>query len=120
MTTHPNSMRRLILAGGFALAVAAAPAVALVAQPAHPAPATSLADCNSGEEADVFTTTCTPMLVPNSTEGAFTANAANPDIPEINGIPCTGGDSGACIGLAENAEAAGPQPVPTSTFSSSP
>jgi hypothetical protein len=116
MTTHPNSMRRLILAGGFAMAVAALPAVALATQP-H---ATPLAQCSSGEEEDVFTTTCTPMLVPNSPEGAFTTTAANPDIPEINGVPCTGADSGACIGLAENAIDAGPQPVPRSTISSSP
>jgi hypothetical protein len=117
MTTYPNSMRRLILAGGFALAVAAVPAITLATQPAHVTP---LATCTSGEEEDVFTTTCTPMLVPNSPEGAFTSTAANPDIPEINGVPCTGGDSGACIGMAENAIDAGPQPVPRSTISSSP
>jgi hypothetical protein len=58
-------------------------------------------------------------MVPNSP--GFTTNAANPDIPEIDGVPCTGGrSSGACIGLAENAEDAGPQPVPRSIISSSP
>lgn len=117
MTSYPNSMRRLILAGGFALAVAAAPALALAAEPAHITP---LAQCSSGEEEDVFTTTCTPMLVPNSPAGAFTSTAANPDIPEINGVPCTGANSGSCIGMAENAQAEGPQPVPRSTISSSP
>jgi hypothetical protein len=117
MTTYLNSMQRLIVAGGFALAVAAIPAVALAAQPAHVTP---LAQCSSGEEEDVFTTTCTPMLVPNSPAGSFTSTAANPDIPEINGVPCTGADSGSCIGMAENAMAEGPQPVPRSTISSSP
>ena len=47
----------------------------------------------------------------------FTTTAANPDIPEIDGIPCTGHDSGACIGLAEDA----PQYVPpTSSVESDP
>ena len=56
----------------------------------------------------MFTTSCTPFLVPNSPQG-FTTTAANPDIPEIDGVPCTGGrSSGACIGLAENEAAAGP------------
>jgi hypothetical protein len=99
------------------MAIAIAPAAAIAAHPTHSAP---LAACDSGEEEDVFTTTCTPFMVPNSPEG-FTSTAANPDIPEIGGVPCTGGrSSAACIGLAENAEDAGPQPVPRSTISSSP
>jgi hypothetical protein len=117
MTTYPITTRRLILAGGFAIAIAIAPAVAIVAHPTHSAP---LAQCDSGEEEDVFTTTCTPFMVPNSPQG-FTSTAANPDIPEIEGVPCVGGrSSGACIGLAENEADAGPQPVPRSTISSSP
>jgi hypothetical protein len=116
MTTSSITTRRLILAGGFALAIAITPAVAMVAHPTHSVP---LAACDAGEEEDVYTTVCTPVMVPNSPQG-FTTTAANPDMPEISGVPCTGGDSGACIGLAENAEAAGPQPVPRSTISSSP
>jgi hypothetical protein len=105
-----------MVAGGFALAVAAAPAIAAIALPTHMAP---VAACTPGEEMDVYTTVCTPFLVPNSPSG-FTTTAANPDIPEIDGIPCTGRSAGACIGLAEDQEAAGPQPVPRSTISSSP
>ena len=116
MTTYPITTRRVILAGGFAIAIAIAPAAAIVAHPTHSAP---LAACDSGEEEDVFTTSCTPYLVPNSPEG-FTTTAANPDIPEIDGSPCTGRGSGACIGLAEDEAAAGPQPVPRSTISASP
>jgi hypothetical protein len=119
MTTYPITTRRLILAGGFAIAIAIAPAAAIVAHPTQSTDSKPLAACDSGEEEDVFTTSCTPYLVPNSPQG-FTTTAANPDIPEIDGVPCTGADSGACIGLAENAEAAGPQPVPRSTISSSP
>ena len=117
MTTSSIPTRLLLLAGGFAIAIAISPAVALVAQPTHSVP---LAACDAGEEEDTFTTVCTPFMVPNSPEG-FTTTAANPDIPEINGVPCTGGrSSGACIGLAENDADMGPQPVPTSTISSSP
>ncbi|HEX2285466.1 MAG TPA: intersectin-EH binding protein Ibp1, partial [Mycobacterium sp.] len=43
-----------------------------------------------------------------------------PDIPAIDGIPCAGHNSGQCIGLAEEQQAQGPQPVPRSTVSSSP
>ncbi|HEY6646022.1 MAG TPA: intersectin-EH binding protein Ibp1 [Mycobacterium sp.] len=116
MTTPRIPARRLILAGGFALAIAIAPGAAILAHPTHSAP---LAQCTSGEEEDVFTTSCTPFLVPNSPQG-FTSTAANPDIPEIQGIPCTGRDSGACIGLSEDEAAAGPQPIPRSTISASP
>lgn len=80
---------------------------------------TPVAACTTGEEEDTFTTTCVPYLVPNSPQG-FTTTAANPDIPEIDGIPCTGRDSGACIGLSEDQADMGPQPIPRSTISSSP
>lgn len=117
MTTDSINPRRLLLAGGFALAIAITPAVAIVA---HPTDSRPLAQCSDGEEEDVFTASCTPILVPNSPEG-FTSTAANPDIPEIEGVPCTGGrSSGACIGLAENEADAGPQPVPRSTIEASP
>ena len=119
MKTYSITTRRLIRAGGFALAIAIAPAAAMVAHPTHATDSKPLAECNSGEEEDVFTTTCTPFLVPNSPQG-FTTSAANPDIPEIDGIPCAGRSSGACIGLSEEEAAAGPQPVPRSTISASP
>jgi hypothetical protein len=116
MATYQFPARQLILAGGFAFAIAVAPGIAAVVSPMT-GPTAPLATCSPGEEADVYTTVCTPMLVPNS---PFQSIPGNPDISEIDGIPCTGRDSGACIGLAENAEAAGPQPVPRSTISSSP
>jgi hypothetical protein len=120
MTTDPTRTRRLLLAGGFALAIAIAPAVAIVVHPTHATDSTPLAACTDGEEEDVFTASCTPFLVPNSPQG-FTSTAANPDIPEIEGVPCVGGrSSGACIGLAEDEAAAGPQPVPRSTIEASP
>jgi hypothetical protein len=119
MMTYSITTRRLIVAGGFALAIGISPAAAIVAHPTHATDSKPMAVCDSGEEEDVFTTSCTPFLVPNSPQG-FTSTAANPDIPEIEGVPCTGRDSGACIGLSEEEAAAGPQPVPRSTISASP
>jgi hypothetical protein len=114
--TSSYSLRRLLVIGGFAVAAAAAPAIAVHATPA---PGATVAQCSSGEEADEFTTTCTPYLVPRA-GSLFSTTAANPDVPEIQGIPCIGHNAGACVGLAENEAAAGPQPIPQSTFSSSP
>lgn len=98
-------------------AVFGAPAAVMATTPER----SILADCTGGEEMDVFTTTCTPMLVPNSpSPQGFTATAANPDIPEVDGIPCDGRDSGTCIGLAEDEAAQGPPVEPKVTISSSP
>jgi hypothetical protein len=116
MQNSPSSARRLALAAGLTLVSLGAPVIMAVtfADAGNP-----VAACSTGEEEDTFTTTCVPYLVPNSPEG-FTTTAANPDIPEIDGIPCTGRDSGACIGLSEDQQDMGPQPVPRSTISSSP
>ena len=116
MATHELSVRRLILAGGFAVAVAATPAIAVVTIPSASVP---LAQCPSGEEEDLFTGACVPHTVPNS-GAAFSSIPGNPDLPSIDGVPCTGHNSGQCIGLAEEAQDLGPAPVPHSTVSSSP
>ena len=117
MANFPIPSQRLILAGGLALAIFGLP-VAVMSTPMASV-STPLAACTSGEEEDVYTTTCVPFMVPNS-PGGFTTTAANPDIPEIDAVPCTGHDSGACLGLAEEQQDMGPQPVPRSTISSSP
>lgn len=112
--------RRFLLAAGIGLAVVGGPVVGVLAMPGA-VTSTPLAACTGGEEEDVYTTTCVPFMVPNSPDDSgFTTNAANPDIPEIDGVPCTGRDSGACIGLSEEQQSMGPQPVPRSTISSSP
>jgi hypothetical protein len=110
-------VRRLIIAGGFALAVAAAPAIAVFAVPTAGTPV-PVAQCPGGEEADQFTGVCVPHTVPNS--DVFSPILGNPTIPAIGGIPCVGRHQGECIGLAEEEAAMGPQPVPRSTISSSP
>jgi hypothetical protein len=115
MATMKLPSRRLLLAGGFAVAVAAAPAVAVVGLPANSAP--TIAACPGGESEDTFTGACVPDLVPNSPEVGVTSPGG---LPEIDNIPCTGANSGECIGLSEEQQAQGPMPVPHSTVSSSP
>jgi hypothetical protein len=120
MANIPVPVRRLLSAGVLATAVAVPPAVAAFAAPAAVS-STPQAACTGGEEEDLYTTTCVPFMVPNSPDDSgFTTNAANPDIPEIEGVPCTGHDSGACIGLSEEQQDMGPQPVPRSTIEASP
>jgi hypothetical protein len=115
MATLKLPARRLLLAGGFAVAVAAAPAVAVIAVPAAGTSAPSIIACPNGESEDTFTGVCTPELVPNSPQVASPGG-----LPEVDNIPCTGGNSGQCIGLSEEQEAAGPIAVPHSEISSSP
>jgi hypothetical protein len=114
MATFEFSVPRLVLAGGFAVAVAAAPMVAVFATAG---PAASVSACPSGEEEDLYTGSCLPHTVPNSPASPFSAIPGNPDLPAINGIPCTGHNSGQCIGLSEDA----PQfQQPQTSVSSSP
>ena len=97
------------------MAIAAAPAVAAFSTPA--AAGTSVAACPAGESEDTFTLNCAPHLVPNSPE---ITNTSPGGLPEVSGIPCTGANSGQCIGLAESQQAQGPMPAPHSSVSSSP
>jgi hypothetical protein len=112
--------KRLIVAGAFAVAVAAAPAIAVFAVPSDSVP---LAQCPGGEEEDTFTGICLPHTVPNS---PLSSTPGNPSLPAVNepggggSIPCTGANSGECIGLSEEEQAMGPQPVPESTVGHSP
>ncbi len=110
MGTLKISARRLVLASGFAVAIAAAPAVAAFTVPSI---APSFGACSGGETEDVYTNACTPEMVPNSPA----IQATQGGLPQVDGIPCTGGNSGQCIGLSEDA----PQYVaPDSTVGSSP
>ncbi len=123
MATTKFSARRLIIAGAFAAAAAAAPAIAVVAMPT-PA-ATPLAQCPGGEEPDLYTSICVPHLVPNAGE-PYQAIGGNQDLAAVSipggggAIPCTGHNSGQCIGLAEESASEGPAAVPRSTVDSSP
>ena len=87
--------------------------------------ATPLAQCPAGEEHDLYTAICIPHLVPNA-GSPYQAIAGNPDLAAVTipggggSIPCTGHNSGQCIGLAEEAASEGPAAVPRSTVGSSP
>lgn len=119
MATFPFSMRRLIMAGGFAVAAVAAPAITVFALPMSSAPAVA---CAGGEEEDLYTGMCVPHTVPNSgSPVAETPALPSVEVPGGGGsIPCTGANSGECIGLSEEQQSEGPQPLPESSVGSSP
>jgi hypothetical protein len=111
-------VRRLFLAGGFAVAIAAAPAVAFFSSPAA-GPSAPVAGCPNGETEDLYTDICTPQLSPNQPGGvSYSTPGDSSSLPEVAGVPCTGHNTGECIGLSE--EGAAPAVVPQSTLSSSP
>ena len=116
MATLKLPARRLFLAGGFAIAVAAAPAISAFAVPVVASPAPSISACPNGESEDIYTNECVPDLVPNSPE----MQTSSGGLPEVQGIPCTGANSGQCIGLGEEQQSEGPMPIPHSSVSSSP
>ncbi|RDH79004.1 intersectin-EH binding protein Ibp1 [Mycolicibacterium moriokaense] len=116
MATFHLPTRRLILAGGFAVAIAAAPAVAMLTVATSGTAAPSISACAGGETEDMFTNNCVPDIVPNSPD--FSSTAPVGGLPEVNGIPCTGANSGQCIGLSEEQQP--PIVQPHSEVSSSP
>ena len=118
MATFHLPTQRLILAGGFAVAIAAAPAVAMFTVPTTGSSTPSITACPGGETEDQFTNMCVPDIVPNSPASGSTAPVGG--LPEISGIPCTGQNTGECIGLSEEQQAEGPIAVPHSEVSSSP
>ena len=136
MATSTSWTRRLLLAGGFTLAVAAAPLVVVAnSHPAGPLPAAS---CPTGEVQDQASGACKPGT---DQTAAPTTNPINPEnvplqpgeitssrpgnvgsLPEVDGIPCNGnhsggGSTGQCIGLSESQNTV---QQPKSSISSSP
>lgn len=118
MATLKNSARRLAIAGGFALAVAAAPAVAAFTLPSTGS-APAVAACPPGEVVNPATGACAPG--PVGTEPGVITHSTPGDsnsVPEVQGIPCTGANTGQCIGLQEEQQP--PVVEPHSEISSSP
>lgn len=115
----PSSVgRRILLAGGLSLAIAAAPAAAFVVGPSL-APAGVAIARPAGEIEDIYTGECTPELTPNTSGGVdFSTPGDTNSVPEVQGIPCTGHNTGQCIGLEEDQGA--PDVQPRSSISSSP
>jgi hypothetical protein len=114
MTIHPISRRR-ILVGALAVAVVAGPV--LIAT--RPMDAVPLAACKSSEEAVVVSISCAPTELPRL-PSELTTTASNPDVPELGGIPCTGRNTGPCLGVERELRELDPPPVSRSTFSASP
>jgi hypothetical protein len=98
--------RRAILFGGFALVVAAAPAVGAVVVADSAAPAL-VAECPAGEIANPETGVCMPGAPANEPS----AIPGNPALPQVDGVPCTGANTGECIGLQES-QGGGAAPIP--------
>ncbi|BBZ30459.1 hypothetical protein MMAD_47540 [Mycolicibacterium madagascariense] len=96
------SLRRMILAGGFALVLAGGPAVVALSTPAIAGAVTS---CQPGEEEDLYSGACLPHTAPSSPAGGGSAVDPIPggSLSAVDGVPCTGGDTGKCIGLQEDA-----------------
>jgi hypothetical protein len=118
-------VRRLLAVGGLAVAASAGPLMAGLTAPAGPA-SPALASCPSTEILDPTTGACKPVTdqtaptfnpiepgAKNLQPGEITSGAPGDvgEIPKVNGIPCTGSNTGLCIGLeGQNAgEAAVPK-----------
>ncbi len=100
MTQPEIPLRRPIVTGGFVLAVSAL-AIALFAA----APATlqtPTAACPAGQHLDSATGRCEPNAPGAPTAGEFGSIPGNPSIPTVDGIPCTGANTGECIGLQQS------------------
>ena len=92
-------LRRLILTGGFALAISA-PGITLFAAAPATVP-TPLAACPEGQALDADGG-CSAPNAPGMEAGDLGSIAGNPNIPTVDGIPCTGSNSGECIGLQQS------------------
>jgi hypothetical protein len=101
MTISKGFARRLLVAGGLAMAIAAAPATAMLAAPIAGADVDEA--CPAGESNDVYTGMCIPDMAP------------------LISSPCTGRMSvGTCQALQQQVagnQAMIPNPVPQSTLS---
>lgn len=121
MSSITSPTRRLLLAGGFAAAVVAAPMIATLGA-ALPADTNPVASCPAGEVLDTASGACKPA----TDKAPTTMNPINPEnnplqpgsvtssragdvgsLPEVDGIPCTGADGGGgstseCIGLEQS------------------
>jgi hypothetical protein len=125
MAKQPSVGRRILLAGGLSIAIAAAPAAAFVMS--SNAPAGSAVACPAGEVEDIYIGECVPEMAPNTPGGNYPTPAGtgitystpgdSGSLPEVQGIPCTGANTGQCIGLQENQV---PAVEPRSSISSSP
>lgn len=86
---------RALLAGSFALATLAAPVAIAFSGPADvTAP---VADCPAGMISDPISGSCS-----SAPQNPKQVQAPGPGLSEVDGIPCTGRNTGQCIGLSTN------------------
>lgn len=111
VTARLSALSGLVAAGGFAIAMTAAPIVTTLTLPVAGAQ-----PCPAGQSSDTLTGLCEPG--PGANPPAVTM--APNQLPQINGIPCTGANTGECIGLAQEPGLQGPQVQPHSTVGGSP
>lgn len=113
MATFQLTARRLALAGGFAIAVAVAPVVAVFA---GPAPTVGMAACPAGETEDPYTFACAPELAPGGSSPGVVGAVGAPSEQELTA--CSGRDQSECL----EGQLYGPAPVqmPDNTVQQSP
>ena len=93
MAILPVPARRIIVAGGFAFAVALAPAAALLSGALHE---NVVAACPPGEDEDPYTYACVPHTVPGAgIPGGVGGNTGAPSETELT--QCSGRDQGNCV-----------------------
>ncbi|MBN9634435.1 MAG: intersectin-EH binding protein Ibp1 [Actinobacteria bacterium] len=105
--------RRLLVAGGFAVATVAAPAVLALSGPASPA-LLGETSCPPGMTENPVSGSC---FGSSGDQGPAPVNAAPNQLGQIDGIPCTGRNTGECIGLSQEQV---PGMHPHSSLNSSP
>lgn len=125
MTKSPSVGRRILLAGGLSVAIAAAPAAAFAMSSGSVAG--FAVACPAGEVEDIYIGECVPEMAPNTPGGNYPTPAGSGitystpgdsgSLPEVQGVPCTGANTGQCIGLQEDQV---PAVEPHSSISSSP
>ena len=88
-------VRRLIVAGGFAAAIAISPVVAVFAGP-NAAVAGPNVTCPAGESEDPYTFSCVPELVPTGTSSTSAGTQTGPQ-SEQTLTACSGTHESECL-----------------------
>lgn len=107
------TQRRLLVAGGFAFATVAAPAVMALSGPVSTA-LLGETNCPPGMTANPVNGSC---YSGGNDQAPGPVEAAPNQLGQVDGIPCTGRNTGECIGLSEEQV---PEVQPHSSVSSSP
>lgn len=88
---------RALLAGSFALATLAAPVAIAFSGPSDVS--APVADCPAGMISDPISGSCS-----SAPQNPMHVQAPSGGLSSVDGIPCTGRNTGQCIGLSENGQ----------------